>query len=377
MAKLEGSETLENLVLAFSAESRVHRQYICFARKAELEGHESIARAFGDLASAQIESTTGIVELLPGGELQHALAVASKPAEFVPTVDTTEKNLLAAIDRATHDAKERYPSMAEVARREALLEVAEWLGSRACVEQTHADRLSQLLGTLRSVSKKTRRGATSPALQQDDLLEKAASLAARHPLLKQRRGEIAALLRLRSTLEERAAMSSGSPQHVIGFADLVEAQEHEAELLGAVRRRLWQEPMFRPAEAAKAVGATNRERVRSLRARSELLGLPHGNAFLFPVFQFDLEHRRIHPEAVEINRLLHAAKDPWGVASWWTVPNTWLETRPCDLLGTERAAEVVDAGHALVEHLGPAAELKVKVAKAKAAPHTARNVAAE
>ena len=49
------------------------------------------------------------------------------------------------------------------------------------------------------------------------------------------------------------------------------------------------------------------------------------------------------PDAPEVNELLHAASDPWGVRSWWHRWNGWLGCAPVELVGTERAPEVVEA----------------------------------
>jgi hypothetical protein len=51
--------------------------------------------------------------------------------------------------------------------------------------------------------------------------------------------------------------------------------------------------------------------------------------------------------AGRVNSLLEASRDPWGVASWWTTPNAWLGARPLDLLGTDRAGEILQAAREL------------------------------
>jgi hypothetical protein len=51
-----------------------------------------------------------------------------------------------------------------------------------------------------------------------------------------------------------------------------------------------------------------------------------------PAFQFDAQGRPV-PVVLEINALLDAADDPWGVADWWLGANAWLDGVPADLLG--------------------------------------------
>jgi hypothetical protein len=69
----------------------------------------------------------------------------------------------------------------------------------------------------------------------------------------------------------------------------------------------------------------------------------------WPEFQFAPDHRPI-PLVLEINRLLDAEDDPWGVADWWLCPNAWLSGVPARMLGRipgDRllaAARAVDPG---------------------------------
>ena len=95
-----------------------------------------------------------------------------------------------------------------------------------------------------------------------------------------------------------------------------------------------------------------RELARSLRERSELLGVPSRRGYLYPSWQIDTSRQRIHPEVVEVNQLLDAAGDPWGVASWWISEDGGLQARPMDLVGTPDGERVVAAARALVDDAG-------------------------
>ncbi|MBE1537050.1 hypothetical protein [Actinomadura algeriensis] len=64
-----------------------------------------------------------------------------------------------------------------------------------------------------------------------------------------------------------------------------------------------------------------------------------------PAFQFDEVGNPV-PVVLEINRLLDAAGDPWGVADWWLCGNAWLRGTPADLLGTTADADLLAAAHA-------------------------------
>ena len=85
---------------------------------------------------------------------------------------------------------------------------------------------------------------------------------------------------------------------------------------------IWSEPMLRPGAAAVALGAraTNREKVRRLRQRSSLLGLPQGNGFLYPAFQFDSRRREVFPEVRAVKRTAGIRRRPVGRSFLVDVP---------------------------------------------------------
>ena len=185
-----------------------------------------------------------------------------------------------------------------------------------------------------------------------ELLDAAATVAARHETWA---GDDVRLKRWLTVLghsRELAAQLGGEPQHVL--EGLERSALDQARLQGEAVESIWREPMLKPGDAAVALGAraTNREKVRRLRERSALLGLPSGNGFLYPAFQFDAVRRRLFPEVIEINELIDAAGDPWGVASWWMGENARLAERPVDCVGTDRASDLVEAAGALVEPVG-------------------------
>ncbi|MFF2727363.1 hypothetical protein ACFVS9_05595 [Streptomyces sp. NPDC058008] len=50
---------------------------------------------------------------------------------------------------------------------------------------------------------------------------------------------------------------------------------------------------------------------------------------------------------LEVNTLLRADADPWGVADWWLSPTTWWRGTPSSLLGRGRDGELLGAARAL------------------------------
>jgi hypothetical protein len=189
--------------------------------------------------------------------------------------------------------------------------------------------------------------------EAEAVLDAAADVAARHPRLRSKGPLIRSLLAWEAELGEVTLALAGGPRRALSASDL--ASERQARLAAESMARIWEERMLEPRAAAQALGASagNRQKVADLRQRSVLLGLPHGNRYLFPAFQFDLARKRVHPAAAEVNQLLAAARDPWGVASWWITPNTWIGgERPMDLATTRHAAEVRAAAETLLEAVG-------------------------
>ena len=151
-------------------------------------------------------------------------------------------------------------------------------------------------------------------------------------------------------LNDLAQLLGGEPRAVLESLD----QWELAQLQGEAIHTVWQEPMLTPGAAAESLGAksTNREKVRRLRGRSVLLGLPHDHAFLYPAFQFDVRRRSVFAEVETVNRMLNAADDPWGVASWWIGQHDRLDVRPMDLVGHGRVDDLVAVAEAVLEPVG-------------------------
>ena len=190
------------------------------------------------------------------------------------------------------------------------------------------------------------------SLGESELLDAAASVAARHRALAGEQSELRSWLALLVFRSELAQRLGGEPRQVI--VALEHAAMLQAKLQGEAVDTIWREPMLAPKEAAVALGAkaTNRERVRQFRERSWLLGLSHGRGYLYPAFQFDPERRDVFPEVRAVNDRLDAARDPWGVASWWISRHARLGARPVDLVGTERTDELVAVADAVAEPIG-------------------------
>ena len=189
-------------------------------------------------------------------------------------------------------------------------------------------------------------------VHEPDLLAAAASLAARHRSLEGYESQLRSWLKLVTMRTDLARQIGGEPHRVLHESGLTVL--NQAKTQGEAIQTIWREPMLEPRNAAVALGAkpTNREKVRRYRERSWLLGLPSGRGFVFPAFQFDPERLDAFPEVRAVNERLSAASDPWGVASWWISRHARLRARPVDLVGTDRAEDLVAVAESAVEPVG-------------------------
>jgi hypothetical protein len=76
-----------------------------------------------------------------------------------------------------------------------------------------------------------------------------------------------------------------------------------------------------------------------------LLVLDRAHAGYAPLFQFD-EKLELLPTVAEVNFILGADTDPWGVASWWLTPHAALRAIPADELRTGTEERVLAAATA-------------------------------
>ncbi len=137
---------------------------------------------------------------------------------------------------------------------------------------------------------------------------------------------------------------AGEPAQLFSPSQVLE----KARLEGEIQHGIFQEPLVAPTEAGSLAGSKSSTNLRQyagkLRRKGVLLGIPHGNSHLYPLFQFDLEKHRVQPVVKEVNAMLFAYEDPWGVASWWFTEHEILGgARPVDLLATEDESTLIVA----------------------------------
>ena len=124
---LKGTKTAQNLMEAFSGESRARNKYTYYASKAKKEGYEKIAAIFLETADNEKEHAKLWFKLLNDG------------------IQSTEKNLIDAAAGENEEWTEMYARMAKEAREEGFEDIAKLFDGVAEIEKEHEQRYLRLL----------------------------------------------------------------------------------------------------------------------------------------------------------------------------------------------------------------------------------------
>lgn len=191
--------------------------------------------------------------------------------------------------------------------------------------------------------------ASRSASPEDAVIDQVVEILEALPAVSGHAWPIAAAIRSAAAFDRTVNTLSGDPTDVI--VDL----SREAIVLAGARRRVFDETMYEVHAVARLLGSRSvnpSQFVNARRRRGELIGLLHANRYLFPAFQLDEERGEVRPLVREVNRLLDAASDPWGAASWWFSPNSRLRGgRPADLIDS-KSDDVLLAAQSLGARVG-------------------------
>lgn len=141
MKELKGTKTEKNLMEAFAGESQARNKYTYYASVAKKEGYEQIAAIFEETANNEKEHAKMWFKELHGG-----------------AVPGTIENLIDAAKGENGEWTEMYKRMAEEAREEGFIEIAEKFEGVAAIEKRHEERYNKLLENVKknTVFKKTK-----------------------------------------------------------------------------------------------------------------------------------------------------------------------------------------------------------------------------
>ena len=129
--ELKGSKTEQNLWEAFAGESQARNKYTYYASKAKKDGYEHIASIFEETANNEKEHAKMWFKILKGG-----------------AVPATYENLLDAAAGENSEWTDMYKRMAEEAREEGFIEIAEKFEGVAKIENEHEKRYRALAKAL-------------------------------------------------------------------------------------------------------------------------------------------------------------------------------------------------------------------------------------
>lgn len=121
MPSLKGTKTEQNLKDAFAAESEANGRYLCFARRADVEGLDDLAALFRSAAKGKTGHAHGHLDYL------EELGDRATGKRIGPTDDI----LKATIASEPREYTDMYPGMTRVARQEGLEEIADWFETLA------------------------------------------------------------------------------------------------------------------------------------------------------------------------------------------------------------------------------------------------------
>ena len=124
----------------------------------------------------------------------------------------------------------------------------------------------------------------------------------------------------------------GEPSSLIDAIDLPTMTAEDVALeavgrAGAHNRVLQADTMLTAAAVSELLGSRSvnaRQFANRLRASGELVAVPSRNRYLYPAFQIDAERHAVRDSVAQVNVMLGATDDPWGVASWWLLPSATL-----------------------------------------------------
>jgi len=128
------NKTNDNLKGAFAGESQANRRYLAFARKAEEEGQQQVAKLFRAAAEA---------------ETVHAL----NHLRIIGEIKSTADNLGTAISGETFEFKTMYPEYVAKAKEEGNQQAVWSFDIANKVEQIHANLFSTAIEALKAGKK--------------------------------------------------------------------------------------------------------------------------------------------------------------------------------------------------------------------------------
>ena len=140
--KLKGTETEKNLLTSFAGESQARNRYMRYAKAANKDGYQYIAKVFEETAREEVEHASRFFKFMDEGGCTPELKVEWN----FPTghIGTTEENLRSAAAGEKYEFSDMYPGYADIAEKEGFSKIAHVWRMIAHAETWHHERYEKL-----------------------------------------------------------------------------------------------------------------------------------------------------------------------------------------------------------------------------------------
>jgi rubrerythrin len=144
MARLKGSQTEKNILIAFAGESQARNRYTYYASQAKKDGYVQISAIFEETANQEKEHAKRLFKLLEGGKVEIEIA-GSFPAG---AIGSTLDNLKEAAAGEKHEHSQMYPQFAKTALDEGCNDIADIFMAIAVAERQHEKQYNVLTANI-------------------------------------------------------------------------------------------------------------------------------------------------------------------------------------------------------------------------------------
>ena len=139
MASLTGTQTIKNLMIAFTGESMAVNRYTYYAKAAKKEGYEQLSAIFLETAEHEKSHAKTFYRFLEGRPVE-------LNTRFPETIlGSTTENLKAAISGENEEWTNMYPEFEKIAWEEGFKAIATKFKLIAKIEKFHEERFKQIL----------------------------------------------------------------------------------------------------------------------------------------------------------------------------------------------------------------------------------------
>ncbi len=138
-------ETPKKLFAAYVGESQARNRYTFFSKIAKKEGYMLVSKIFEETADQEKTHGSWFYKMLQEFKKEEKFDDFNVNEMYPTTYGSTIENLKSAINGETMEYTKLYPDIADTAKKEGYLNVANRTSAIARAEQHHAERYGKLL----------------------------------------------------------------------------------------------------------------------------------------------------------------------------------------------------------------------------------------